>query len=557
MSETNEEVIQKLKESIHDYYMGFVKQKFKNLLANGKEAEISNQILQFLDAQIDTGNSTIVKDDIIGILNSVLGTDSFNASLEQSLIPYCFPSVADIKIENGGAAYLTEKIQTPFDGIKENSYYLYVSPDYYNDNIGSIESEIKSLEKSFSRKDLKDFEEKFKKDLSAKQYDLESAKVYESVSNQIDLKKQKFNSVSQKMINDYGKKYHEITSKDISDDEKKELLDNLLNDTKSYDEKNHQAVLRLNSEYENLIQNFQGKVQSLETIYSQMQNLHLFDKNRYYEDMKVSIKPELRDLYKKRYLLNSYRLKHNEIVHTGKQNSFADFANNILNKLKGSSSVPLLGPHFERDLPAQNTVSDNSNEVDKNLIKALANFYSKDVLDNKLEFEDYLNSYFKKNYNKLINNSFSKFLDDFTKFPNDNNVSDFDSGDLFKIAKFFEIDDKYFENCTKSNLNVQDGLVYEASSNGLNVIYATDKAINSITNDLYSNYLYHKHLVAVNNLFANQAANLQHDFIDYANTNGIELENNFVSSKSQKRFVKKKVVSDNQNNVIDFKTQSF
>lgn len=135
MNETNEEVIQKLKLSIHDYFMGFIKQKFKNSLANGKEAELSSHIMQFLDAQIDTGNSIIVKDDITNILNSVLELDSFNSSDSQSKISYCFPSVTDIKIEDGEAVFLTEKQDSPFDGMKEVSYYLYVSPDYYTNNI--------------------------------------------------------------------------------------------------------------------------------------------------------------------------------------------------------------------------------------------------------------------------------------------------------------------------------------------------------------------------------------------------------------------------------------
>ena len=75
--------------------------------------------------------------------------------------------------------------------------------------------------------------------------------------------------------------------------EKKELASKLFEETKSYDEKNRQAVSRLNAEYEKLSENFQGKVQSAKTINSQMQNLHLFDKNRYFEDMMSSVKPEL------------------------------------------------------------------------------------------------------------------------------------------------------------------------------------------------------------------------------------------------------------------------
>jgi len=323
--------------------MGHIKQKLQYLLANGKESDINNQIMQFLDAQMDTGNNTICKDDIVRILNTVLVDENENpheAELARTKINYCFPKVADIKIENNSAVYLLEKHENPFNGIEENSCYLYISPEYYQGNIETIEAQIKKLEKSFSRQDFKDFEEKFEKDLGLKQYELESAKVYESASNQIELKKQKFNTVSQKLINDYGKKYKEIMEKDISADEKKELASKLFEETKSYDEKNRQAVSRLNAEYEKLSENFQGKVQSAKTINSQMQNLHLFDKNRYFEDMKSDVTPELRDLYRKRYLLNSYRKAHNEQIFSGKPNVFASFVETFSKRL-GKNNIPL------------------------------------------------------------------------------------------------------------------------------------------------------------------------------------------------------------------------
>lgn len=217
---------------------------------------------------------------------------------------------------------------------------------------GNIEAEIKKLEKGFSRQDFKNFEKKFNEDLNQKQYELESSKVYESASKQIELKKQKFNNISSKMIKDYGKKYAEITAKkDISDDEKEVLYQKLLDETMSYDEKNRQAVSRLNSEYEKLAQNFGGKVQDFKTTYSQMQNLHLFDKNRYFEDMMAETEPKLRDLYRKRYLLNSYRKAHNEPVYNGKSNVFMHFVLDAFNNIKHKNAPLMLGPHFERDFP--------------------------------------------------------------------------------------------------------------------------------------------------------------------------------------------------------------
>lgn len=358
MLETNEEVTEKLKSAICDYYMGYIKQKLRASLADSKEAEISNQIMQFLDAQIYTGNSTITKDDISRILSSILTdgfSESFHSDFEEKRISYCFPDVADIKIEDGNAAYLKEVFTSPTRGTTEKSCYLYVSPDYYNNNIENIETEIKKLEKGFSRQDFKNFEQKFNEDLNLKQYELESARVYESASNQIALKKQKFKAVSSKMINDYGRKYAEITAKDISDEEKEVLYKKLLDETKSYDEKNRQAVARLNSEYEKLSESFQGKVQDSKTTYSQMQNLHLFDKNRYFEDMMAETEPKLRDLYKKRYLLNSYRTAHGEPIYSGKSNVFKHFITTAFNNIRYKNAPPMLGPHFERDFSNRRT----------------------------------------------------------------------------------------------------------------------------------------------------------------------------------------------------------
>ena len=95
MFETNEEISQNLKQSILDYYMGHIKHKLKSLITSEIENDISSNIIQFLDAQIDTGNSLIVKDDIIKILNSVLS----DSHLGQSRIEHCLPSSSDITID--------------------------------------------------------------------------------------------------------------------------------------------------------------------------------------------------------------------------------------------------------------------------------------------------------------------------------------------------------------------------------------------------------------------------------------------------------------------------
>lgn len=552
MFETNEEVIQKLKQAICDYYMGYIKQKINS----GKENEISNQIMQFLDAQMDTGNSNISKDDITRILLSVLFEDNPNPSeeeIEHAKIPYCFPTVSDIKIEDDSAAYLTEKHDTLFNGLEEKSCYLYVSPDYYSNNIESIENDIKRLEKGFSKQDLKGFKEKFEKDLSLKQFELESAKVYESASNQIELKKQKFNNISQKMINEYGRKYDEIMSKDMNQEEKQENIYKLFEETKSYDGKNRQAVSRLNSEYEQLSNNFEGKVQDVRTIHSQMQNLHLFDKNRYFEDMKSDVIPELRDLYRKRYLLNSYRASHNEQVFSGKPNVFAVFLENFSKRL-GKNNMPLaLGPHFERDLPNRSNENGSQDSIDKNLVKTLAKYYSNASSTYNDEYENTLVQYFKDHYNELMQNNENGFLSIFSKEYEIDNNEHGKISDLFKIANQFKIDTKNYENNFGSNLIISDELVYEKNDNRLNVIYATDKAINGIINDLYGEALYHSHLAKENTLKANLATNLRNDFIGYANKNNINL-GDIKKLNTQRRYIKKRKKFENK--IIDFKQES-
>lgn len=353
MLETNEEICEKLKQAILDYYMGYIKQKLRCLLVDEKESEISNHIMQFLDAQIDTGNPTILKEDIVKILNSILLEDSSNYSsfnlTNQNRISHCFPEISEISIESEGAVYLTEKLQTPFNGIEERSCFLYLSSQYYEKTIQEVENKIKQLEKNFSKQDLKGFQAKFEEHLSIKQYELESAKVYESAANQIQLKKQKYQQVSKKMIHEYGRKYKEILNQELPDEEKQKLMQALLEDTKSFDEKNHQAVARLNLEFEKLSQDFAGSVQSSDLIHKQMQNLHLFDKNRYFEDMMSATQPELRDLYQTRYLLNSYRIQHHQTVYQKNKNVVADFLDKVVHHIRYGKTPLLLGPHFERD----------------------------------------------------------------------------------------------------------------------------------------------------------------------------------------------------------------
>lgn len=172
---------------------------------------------------------------------------------------------------------------------------------------------------------------------------------------------------------------------------------------------------------------------------------------------------------------------------------------------------------------------------DKDLLKALADFYSYLVVSEKDEFETALIDYFKKHYSKLISDEYKDFLVKFSEKGSENT----EEGDLFKIARQFMIDESSFENGFGSNLVIQDGLIYE-EDNGLNIIYATNKAINVMIENLYSISLYHKHLARENSLASVTSASLQNDFVNYANKNDIELLSKNQVSKPKKRFIKKK-----------------
>lgn len=199
----------------------------------------------------------------------------------------------------------------------------------------------------------------------------------------------------------------------------------------------------------------------------------------------------------------------------------------------------------------------NSDCIDKNLMKSLAKFYASHAFGNNSEFENYLEQYFRENYSLLTSDKSKEFLTDFSKVYEDENSNDLKNGDLFKICKQFNVDPSSFANNFGSNLVVKDGLVYEEDGNSTNVIYCTDKAINDIIGDLYGSALYHNHLATENSLKANYFANLQSNFINYANQNGITLNesSNFPVNKSNRRFIKKKNKTS-QNNIVDFKQES-
>lgn len=186
-------------------------------------------------------------------------------------------------------------------------------------------------------------------------------------------------------------------------------------------------------------------------------------------------------------------------------------------------------------------VSSNLDNIDKNLVRSLASFYGKAVGIVNLEFENYLQDYFKAHYQVLISDKSQEFLTDFSRCSDDNY-----EGDLFKIARQFDIDTSVFGDNFGTNLLIKDGLIYENTPAGLNVIYATDKAICGIVGDLYGSSLYYKHLATENTILSNANHDLQNEFIAYANENEISLDGlpDTVTGNQAKSI---------EDNVIDFK----
>lgn len=158
----------------------------------------------------------------------------------------------------------------------------------------------------------------------------------------------------------------------------------------------------------------------------------------------------------------------------------------------------------------------DNDSIDKNLIRALAEFYGHAISDDTTDFENCLVHYFKDNYNEIIQNGNVKFL----------------SENICKIAKQFDVDTSLFDNQFGCNLVIKDGLIYENGANGLNVIYGTDKALNDVVSDLYGVSLYHSHLAKEHASQADLANNLKDAFSEY-----VDKKNNV----------------DNSDNVIDFK----
>ena len=553
MEETNE-VSQALKQAIHDYYMGYIKENFNFWRDDGQEDRISNFIMQLIDRKIEERNSTIDKSEVTQILRAVMRDDTDDRMLSrirEDNINSTFPSVATITIEEGQTANLQE-VKEQFLGEKEiKSEYLFVADEYYNNHIQEIEAIIKQFEKSFSSKDIESFDEQFSKDATIKSYELESAKEYENGIRQINIKQKKYDAVKDRMIADYGKKYQEIMSRDISDQEKQVLLQQLLEETKSYDSKTNESAIMLQEELSSLSQRFENRAKRSDDIMKEMTSMHLFDRDKYIQDRKGDTNPELAEMYAKRDGLNAYRKEHGEPIYEVKPNTIANILNTIARNLRGEKPQLLLEYHPERDITTgvNPITAPHRNGVDENLIKTLAHLYGEQINkkderfslfdEEKIEepnidttaFEAHLVKYFRAHYEDLMEEGYNHFLSEFAEMP-----SEYErykkEGELAKIARQFGIDPQKF-NCFGYKYSIRDGLIYEENNGTLKAVhYATDKGVNSVIEDLYGKALYGDH-TRQDAFMINNPRELKNSFIEYAKEHGIKIENEYTLETMQ------------------------
>lgn len=553
MEETNE-VSQALKQAIHDYYMGYIKEKFNFWREDGQEDRISNFIMELASRKIEEGNSIIDKSEVTQILRAVMHDDTDDrmlSSMREDNINSTFPSVATITIEEGQTANLQEVKEKIWGEKETREEYLFVSDEYYNSHIQEIESSIKQFEKAFSSKDIELFDEQFTKDATIKGYELDSAKEYENGMRQINIKQKKYDAVKNRMISDYGKKYQEIMARDISDQEKQTLLQQLLAETKSYDSKTNEAALLLQEELSSLSQRFENRAKCSDYVMKEMTSMHLFDRDRYIQDRKGDTNPELAALYAKREGLTAYRKEHGQPVYEAKPNAFANILNTIARNLRGEKPQLLLEYHPERDIPTgvNPIIAPYRNGVDENLIKTLAHLYGEQVNkrgerfsfgnEDKVEepnidttaFEAHLVKYFRAHYEDLMEEGYNHFLSEFAEMPSEHERYK-KEGELAQIARQFGIDPQKF-NCFGYKYSIREGLIYEEDSGKLKAVhYATNKGVNSVIEDLYGKALYGDH-TRQDSFIINNPRKLKNSFIEYAKEHGIKIENEYTLETMQ------------------------
>lgn len=552
--EETKDVSQNLKQVIHDYYMGYIREKFDFFGEDGQEDRISDLIMQLLDKKIERVNSTIDKDEIIQILSSVMLddiSDPMLSRMKKERINETFPKVATVTIEEGMTAHLQERKEKFLEPDEKNTSYLYISNEYYDTHIKEIELAIKQFERGFSSKDLERFDEQFSKEVTIKRYELDSAKEYENARRQINEKQKKFDAVKNKMISDYGKKYQEIMARNISDEEKQTLLAQLLSETKSYDDKTNSAVIQLKEELLKLNNSFENRAKSSDDIMKEMTAMHLFDRDRYIQDRKGDTDPQLAELYAKRNELNSYRIEHEQSVYEVKPNPFTNIITTIARNIRGEKPQLMLEYHPERDIPTgiNPIIAPHRDGVDEELIKTLAHLYGEQVNkkderfslfnEEKVEepnidttaFEAHLVKYFRAHYDDLMEERYNQFLSDFAKMPSEYEIYE-KEGELAQIARQFGIDPQKF-NCFGYKYSIREGLIYEEDDGKLNAVhYATDKGINSVIEDLYGKALYGDH-TKQGPYIINDPRRLKNSFIEYAKEHGIKIQNEYTLETMQ------------------------
>lgn len=425
---------------------------------------------------------------------------------------------------------------------------MFVTDEYYNNHIHEIESAIKQFERSFSSKEIEAFDEQFSKDVTIKSYELENAKEYENIRNQINIKQKKYDAVKDRMISDYGKKYQEIMSRDISDQEKQVLLQQLLEETKAYDSKTNEAAIMLQEELSSLSQRFENRAKNSDDIIKEMRSMHLFDRDKYIQDRKGNTNPELAKLYAKRDELNAYRKERGKPVYEVKPSAIANILNTVARNLRGEKPQLLLEYHPEREIPTgvNSIIGPHRDGVDEDLIKTLAHLYGEQV--NKKEyfyhqkeleepnmdttaFEEHLVKYFRAHYEDLMGEGYNYFLSEFAEMPSEYEKYK-KEGELAQIARQFGIDPQKFKSFGYK-YSIREGLIYEKENGKLKTVhYATDKGVNSVIDDLYGKALYGDH-IEQDFFILNDPRRLKNSFIEYAKEHGIKIENEYALETMQ------------------------
>lgn len=551
--EEMKEISQNLKQTIYNYYMGYIQEKFTFIEETERE-EIGNKIRQLVDQKLEKGNAKIDKEEIIQILTNIMQRkidDPILSSMRQERINETFPKVATVTIEDSQVASVEEVNSKFWEPDEKKVEYLYVANQYYETHIEEIENRIKQLEKTFSSKELESLDEQFNKDSTIKEYELQSAKEYENEQRQIAEKEKKFDAIKQKVICDYGRRYQEIIAKDISEAKKQSLLTQLLEETKSYDEKTNEVAMQLEQEKAKLSRKFENRAKQSNEIMNEMIKMHLFDREKYLQDRKGDANPELASLYAKREQLNAYRKEHGEVIYEVKPNTITAILNTIARNKRGEHTQLLLEYDEQKEIPTgiNPILLEKKEGVDEKLIQTLAHLYAEKVNEKQnnyfmseqqeeqtpidtTRFEAHLVRYFRAHYKDLMEEGYHHFLSDFAKTPDDIGNFDKKEGELIKITRQYGIDPKKFSNFGYK-FSIRDGLLYEKDMNQLkNVYYATDKGINDIIEDLYSQILYMKH-TNVDSFVINDKSELKNEFIQYAKEHGIKIEKEYALEKME------------------------